>query len=156
LIVGIRLVVTQMIAVPTYWDGPDGPYVYVWGSLDHGKAFRLHEGLLEAASETAEQSKGRPGGVLSISAHGGKAGTGILWAVLGLGNANNAAAHAILTAYDAADLSHSLWNSDQNAARDGLGNLAKFNTPVVANGKVYMATSSRQVVVYGLLPEGQK
>jgi hypothetical protein len=141
---------------PTYWDGPDGPYVYVWGSLDHGKAFRLHEGLLEAASETAEQSKGRPGGVLSISAHGAKAGTGILWAVLGLGNANNAAAHAILTAYDAADLSHALWNSDQNAARDGLGNLAKFNTPVVANGKVYMATSSRQVVVYGLLPEGQK
>ena len=39
---------------------------------------------------------------------------------------------------------------------DGLGNLAKFNTPVVANGKLYLATFSRQVAVYGLLSEGER
>ena len=57
----------------------------------------------------------------------------------------------ILRAYDATDLSHELWNSKQNAARDDLGALAKFNTPLVANGKVYMATFSDGVVAYGLL-----
>jgi hypothetical protein len=34
--------------------------------------------------------------------------------------------------------------------------LAKFNTPIVARGKVYMATFSREVVVHGLLPEAEK
>ncbi len=147
-----------LYGTPTYWDCPGGPYVYAWGSLDRGKAFRLRDGLLMAtpASKTTEVSLGKPGGVLSLSAHGGKAGTGILWAALATGNANFAAVRGILIAYDAADLSHALWNPDQNATRDGLGNLAKFNTPVVANGKVYMATFSRQVVVYGLLPEGRK
>jgi hypothetical protein len=62
----------------------------------------------------------------------------------------------ILRAYDGTDLSRELWNSQQNAARDDLGAFAKFNTPVVANGKVYMATFSREVVVYGLLPAGQE
>jgi hypothetical protein len=31
--------------------------------------------------------------------------------------------------------------------------LAKFNTPVVANGKVYVPTFSKKIEVYGLLPE---
>jgi hypothetical protein len=34
------------------------------------------------------------------------------------------------------------------------GEAAKYNTPVVANGKVYLATFSNQIVVYGLPPEG--
>jgi len=38
-----------------------------------------------------------------------------------------------------------------NAARDNFGNLAKFVPSVITNGKVYIATASNQVVVYGLL-----
>jgi hypothetical protein len=49
-----------------------------------------------------------------------------------------------------------LWNSDQNAARDGAGNIAKFAQPVVANGKVFVPTFSNQLVVYGLLPVAGK
>ena len=63
----------------------------------------------------------------------------------------HAVVRGTLHAFDAADLSRELWNSKQNAARDDFGNLAKFNTPVVANGKVYIATFSNQVAVYGLL-----
>jgi hypothetical protein len=33
---------------------------------------------------------------------------------------------------------------------DQFGNLAKFAIPVVANGKVYVATFSDQLAVYGL------
>jgi hypothetical protein len=139
---------------PTYWNGPQGPYVYTWASYDRGKAFRLRGGQLETTPASQTQvSTEMPGGALSISANGNSAGTGILWATTGLSNANNNVVAGLLRAFDAADLSRELWNSQQNSARDELGKLAKFNPPIVANGKVYVATFSRQVAVYGLLSQ---
>ena len=44
-----------------------------------------------------------------------------------------------------------LWTSEQNDARDQVGNHAKFVPPTVANGKVYLATQSKKLLVYGLL-----
>jgi hypothetical protein len=38
-----------------------------------------------------------------------------------------------------------------NASRDGSGNYAKFVPPLVTDGKVFLATFSKQVLVYGLL-----
>ncbi len=58
----------------------------------------------------------------------------------------------IVRAYDASDLSRELWNSKQKPARDDIGNFAKFCPPTVANGKVYMASFSDYLAVYGLLP----
>jgi hypothetical protein len=43
-----------------------------------------------------------------------------------------------------------LWNSLQNPTRDDLGSFAKFCPPTIANGKVYQATFSGQLAVYGL------
>lgn len=57
----------------------------------------------------------------------------------------------MLYALDALTLTE-LWDSKQVTARDDLGSFAKFVSPVVANGKVYMATHSQEVCVYGLLP----
>ena len=53
--------------------------------------------------------------------------------------------------------------STTNKTRDDLGNLAKFNAPVVANGKVFVASqvapasdvatvAGGKIQVYGLLP----
>ena len=56
-----------------------------------------------------------------------------------------------LEAFDATDLSSPIWTSAVNAERDSLGNWAKYTPPTIANGKVYMATQSNQLVVYGLL-----
>ena len=41
-----------------------------------------------------------------------------------------------------------IWNSDQKQA-DTVGKFAKFNSPTVANGKVYVPTFSKAIKVYG-------
>ena len=57
----------------------------------------------------------------------------------------------VLHAFDASDLTHELWNTRMVPARDDLGNFAKFVPPTVANGRVYVATFSNRLLVYGLL-----
>ena len=61
--------------------------------------------------------------------------------------------HGALVAYDAVAVNNGklkqLFHSDANPATD-MGNFAKYATPVVANGKVYVATFSNKVVQYGL------
>jgi hypothetical protein len=46
----------------------------------------------------------------------------------------------IVLALDAQDVSRTLWTSEQFSDRDRLGLFAKFNPPVVANGRVFVAT----------------
>ena len=103
-----------------------------------------------------------PGGMLSLSANGSARDSSIVWASLPRqGDANNGTVDGMLRAFSATDLSHELWNSEQNAGRDRLGMFAKFCPPVVANGKVYIpsfappgktdAPQPGKLVVYGLL-----
>ena len=93
-----------------------------------------------------------PGGMLSVSADGSRRGTGIVWATHPVdGDANRQIVRGMIRALDASDLSRELWNSTQDPARDELGNCSKFSAPTVANGKVYVATFSNKLVVYGLL-----
>ena len=90
---------------------------------------------------------------MSVSANGTNAGTGIIWATVNTtSSANQATVAGTLHAFNAQNVTNELWNSDMIPARDGLGNLAKFVPPTVANGKVYAATFSNRVNVYGLLP----
>jgi len=94
---------------------------------------------------------GQSGAVLSVSSDASKDGTGILWAsYASTGDAEHAVSPGILRAFDANDISKELWNNQQNAARDGAGNYAKFASPTIANGHVYLPTFSNRVVVYGL------
>src|SRR5207244_130283 len=100
------------------------------------------------ARGTSAAANGQPGGILAISANGTNAGSGIVWATHNLvGDANQAVRPGILRAYNAQNVTNQLWNSEQLAARDSLGNLAKFVPPTVANAKVYMATFSNRLNV---------
>jgi hypothetical protein len=96
---------------------------------------------------------GMPGGRLVVSSNGTAADSGIVWGVYPVqGNANSAVVHGALVAYDALAVTNGqlrqLFHSDANPAND-LGNFAKYSTPVVANGKVYVGTFSNKVVQYG-------
>ena len=86
---------------------------------------------------------------VSVSANGNK--NGIVWAVqTDAYYAPKPAGPAILHAYDAKNLGHELYNSNQRLARDNPGPASKFTVPTIANGKVFVGTAN-QLSVYGLL-----
>ena len=99
---------------------------------------------LAPESQSADIFRNR-GGTFAISANGTT--NGILWAV----QDNGAGTPAVLHAYDAANLANELYNSNQAGTRDSLDIAAKFNIPLVANGKVFIA-SRGALTVYGLIP----
>lgn len=134
-----------------YWDNPTSPFLYLWGSNDKLKAYRLTGGLFDTIPASASAGTSPYGPGLSVSANGGTAGSGIVWATTPSSPPGNSAVPGTVHAFNAADVSVELWNSDQNSGRDALGNIAKFAAPTIANGKVYVPTFSNQLVVYGTL-----
>jgi len=129
-----------VFSVPAYFKGQ----VYVGAVNDHLKAFPLVGALL--ATTAASQTPGTfeyPGTTPSVSANGLVGG--IVWAAEN-GNV------AVLHAYDASDLSRELYNSNQAGnGRDHFGTGNKFITPTVADGQVFVGTTSG-VGVFGNLP----
>jgi hypothetical protein len=129
-------------STPAYWNGN----VYMWGLNDVPKLFPLNNGVLN----TTPSSKGTikslfPGASFSVSSNGTQ--DGIAWAVRSDQYTTNGP--GVLYAWDATDLSNLFYESDTNAARDGMGPANKFAVPVVTNGKVY-AVAVNEVDVYGL------
>jgi hypothetical protein len=143
-----------------WWDSPAASYAYIWpANVDRLRQYSFSRALGKFSSTTpfaqsvTTGGSSQPGGILSLSANGTNAGSGIVWASVNTSaNANQATVAGTLHAYDAQNVSHELWNSDMLPSRDAVGNFAKFVAPTVANGKVYLATFSNRLNVYGLLP----
>jgi hypothetical protein len=145
---------------PVYWQrsaSNGGPLLFDWGTSDWVKAYAFN-GTTFSATPISQASGTQiyPGGILALSANGQQAGTGVLWATVATsGNVyNDATDPGVLYAYNATDLTAPIWSSVMNSAHDNYGSFAKFVPPTVANGKVYVATFSGQVAVYGLLASG--
>jgi len=86
-----------------------------------------------------------PGTTPGISASG--TANAIVWAIE---NSNPAVLHA----YDALDLSHELYNSNQAAGgRDTFGAGNKFITPTIVNGRVYVGTATGVAVFSRFAPD---
>jgi outer membrane protein assembly factor BamB len=84
-----------------------------------------------------------PGTTPAVSANRGT--NGIVWAI-------EHASPSVLHAYDATTLTKELYNSNQASnSRDHFGTAAKFGTPMITNGKVYLSTRN-SVAAFGLLP----
>ena len=143
---------------PIYWNSPNnGPVVYIWGPGDFLKALKFTGSKFQTAPVSQGTIQNGSGfsnaAALSVSANGSLAGTGIVWSSRAIsGVATGPSLPGVLSAFDATDLTKQLWNSTQNLARDDVGNYAKFNSPTIANGKMYVGSFSGQLQVYGLNP----
>ena len=152
---------------PAIWQRSESDVTaFVWSENDFLKAYAFDPAAKKFMTPPQLTSQYHlppfelrmPGGFITISSDGAKPGTGVVWAAhLTDDNAMNKTVKGTLRAFNAEDLNDQLWTSDTEAeGSDRLGSLAKFCPPVVANGKVYMATFSRELVVYGLLPKPRK
>jgi hypothetical protein len=149
----VKIAVDNIHGSPVYWRSPTDAFLYVWPENTNLLQLRFAGGVLEPApfaQSPTPAPTGMPGGILSVSADG--ASGGIVWVNMVLdGDANPGTRPGVVRAFDASDVSRELWNSEEDP-RDSLGNFAKFVSPTVVNGKLYMATFSNKLVVYGLLP----
>lgn len=130
---------------PVYWNGPTNQFIFTWCGFRVLNAYNFAGANIQTnplATTTVAQGKS-PGGT-SLSANGNLAGSAIVWGT-------HDGSGGTLRAYEAVNVAHELWNSQQNAARDALGSYVKFCAPTIANGKVYVSTSASNLVVYGLL-----
>jgi hypothetical protein len=150
---------------PVYMEDPTGGFVFIWGENERVKTYNYDFATkritsfraqgAEFASGTMDAPGGMPGGRLVVSSNGTTANTGVVWGVYPTqGNANSNVVHGALVAYDATRVLlggrlRQLFHSDDDAAND-MGNFAKYSTPIVANGRVYVGTFSNKVVQYGL------
>jgi uncharacterized protein (TIGR03437 family) len=120
--------VGPLYGIPVYFNST----VYFSASTDRVKAFSLHDGLLSSLPVSQNTSTfAALGSVPSISANG--PANGILWTI---------DPSAQLHAYDAADLSHQLYQGSVTS-------FVNFLTPTIANGKVYVGTRGT-LDVFGL------
>jgi hypothetical protein len=161
---------------PILWEGTDGARIYVWGENDRLRAYHFVNRRVVVQNPKLSQYRppdGMPGGMLAVSSLGRT--SGIVWAVVPLtGDANRfRGVKGIVLALDALDVSKALWTSEQAGANDRLGLFAKFVSPTIAGGKVFVATygddeplrqyggqvrpqalpGRYQVAVYGMLPD---
>ena len=147
---------------PVYWNSPSGPNVYYWAGRNGNnfpRCYRYNTGTSQLnvpAISTGTVTQGGRAGGISLSANGSTAGTGILWSIKSDAGGNAVPGPGRLIALNAEDLTVTLYDSQQNAARDSLGNYTKLSYPTIAEGHVYVPTlnasdTTNYVAVYGLL-----
>ncbi len=139
---------------PVYANLGNGEFVYAWSESFKLRQFTFDRNAVTFSKNFNQGSRnldnGMPGAMLSLSSDGADTSSAIVWACFPFsGNANNQVRPGSIAAYRANDVSTGeIWNSDQNK-NDALGNFAKFNSPTIANGKVFAPTFSKAVKIYG-------
>jgi hypothetical protein len=130
---------SSVFSTPAYFNGT----VYYGDVGATLKAFAISSAKLAATPQSQSAAQfAYPGTAPSVSANG--TSNAIVWA-------HENTDPAVLHAYDATNLAHELYNSNQAAGnRDHFGSGNKYITPAVADGKVFVGTTAG-VAVFGLL-----
>ena len=134
----------ESFGAPAYWNG----HVYYFLMQDFLRDYALQNGRLSTQPVAKSSIRINDPGTPAISANGTK--NAIVW-ILSTKIWDGSDQPAVLFAYDATNVAHELYNSEQNSARDRAGNALRFTIPTIANGRVYVPAKHR-VDVYGLLP----
>jgi hypothetical protein len=138
-----------------YYKGENKEYVYSWSEKAPLYAFLYDRtadtlDVINAIVSGVHGPSAGNGSFFSLSSNGSADSTAILWVNQSItGNANQTVCLGILRAFSATDVTKELWNSSMDSS-DMPGNYAKFTCPTISNGKVYLATFSNQLLVYGL------
>jgi hypothetical protein len=138
-------------STPVFWQlaGNSFGYIYQMAEKDYVKAFH-YDNATQHVQETAavvgpeKPPDGMPGGFSSLSAAFGT--NGILWTSFPLGDAQWTYEPGRISAFDALSLKE-IWHDDGGYI------FAKSVPPTIAEGKVFRATGSGTVLVYGLLTQ---
>ncbi|HVU97119.1 MAG TPA: discoidin domain-containing protein [Puia sp.] len=146
-----------------YYKGTANEYVYTWPENTALRAWsvnRTTSGFSNTNPNSVPTSgipgpQGNNGANLSTSSNGNTDNTAILWATHAYNgcDANHQTCPGVVRAINANDVTKELWNS-VTVPGDDIGNYAKMSSPTVANGKLYVASFSGHVTVYGLLGNG--
>jgi len=118
--------------------------LYVSARNDFLKQFTFSNGQFSVTPTATSPGAYLVFGVPSLSANGNN--SGILWQVRNLSSKGA----MVLSAFDAGSMAE-LYNTNMQSSRDALGDIPHFQSPMVANGRVYVGTEGL-VKVYGLLP----
>jgi hypothetical protein len=146
-------VTRSIFATPAFWNNT----LYIAGVNGPVNAYALNTSTSQfnpiPTSHSVQLFPAR-GATPSTSSNGNS--HGIAWAAdtsqYG-GSSRYGTGPVVLHAFDATNLGRELWNSTQAASsRDQAGNAVKFTVPTIANGKVYIG-STTEIDVYGLLPD---
>lgn len=117
---------------PVYWQGPSIQYLFLAHANNPTKSFSFNGTIINPTPlGTASFSQNDRCGGLSLSANG--TNNGIVWEI---GSDSN------LRAYDAVNFPKVLWTGS-------VGTYVKMSCPTIANGKVYVGTSTN-LGVWGL------
>jgi hypothetical protein len=140
---------------PAYFKGATGSWIYLSGLISEAQAgepldqYSLTNGLL-STTFVAQTGGYVIGATPSVSSNGTT--NGIVWAQKRqdfLSSTTNIKP-SILYAYDATNVATEFYDSALMGSRDQAGAATKFVTPMIANGKVYLATLA-ELDVFGLL-----
>jgi hypothetical protein len=142
-----------------YYKGTAGEFIYTWPENTLLTAWRVNRAAGNITTTNPPHGNslgptGNSGASISTSSSANDDNSAIVW----VSHANNCDPNhqtcpGIVRAFNANDVTSELWNSKMNPG-DDIGNYAKFNSPVIANGKVYVGSFSNNVTVYGLLGNG--
>jgi hypothetical protein len=133
----------DLLGAPAYWNG----HLFVAAEDDFLKEFLMSHAGLKLVAHSKEKFDNRAG-IPTISSNGPR--NGIVWLLTSKLWNEPDRRPAVLYAYDASNVGHELYNSEQDSARDRAGIALRFNMPMVANGRVYVGAKG-EVDVYGLL-----
>jgi PA14 domain/Secretion system C-terminal sorting domain len=150
-----RLGFVHVHGSPVYAKLTEGEFIYAWSESFNLRQFTFNRSMGKFLTTYKQGNRkldnGMPGAMLSISSNGPDTSSAIVWGCFPTsGNANNQVRPGTIAAYRANDVSAGeLWNSDQKR-NDAVGSFSKFNTPTIANGKVFVPTFSKAIKVYGI------
>ena len=155
---------------PVIWARPQaqgGALAYVWRENDHLRSYSIGDRFVGCNTDSPAPTTSHncassahsedfidhhPGGILALSANGADPASAIVWAstTRAINGPGKLMAFRALPERGAPGKLAKIWDSDL-CEEDRLEAGSDFIPPTVANGKVYLATQTNKVAVFGLL-----